>query len=499
MRFEICILRFFIMSYTRRVAYNTTIQIIGKVITTLISLFLVAALTRYLGVAGYGQYTTIFAFTQFFAVIADFGFFWFLVREISKPNAPQKKIVNNVLTFRTLIALFIFSLTFLIGFFIPQYHDIRYGIGIIAAASFWLTLNGTYVGIFQNRLRMDKAALTDVLGRLAILGGVFFLIGQGTDLNHILWAYFAGNMVNFFLSAYMGRIYVHFRPTFDFDYWREIFRETLPIFLVSVLALISFKIDTVMLSLMRSSIDVGIYGPPYKVVEILILLPGIFMGNVFPILTAYIYSKDLRLESAFQKSFDFLVVIAIPIVVGVIMTAQRIIRIVAGPEFVGIHTIPPVFGIPATSSFALQILIVAVGLAYLSHLFSYMIIALGKQTKMIVPNIIFVVFNVGLNLILIPKISYIGAAMVTILTEIIVVTIYWWLMRRYIDLKINIKTLLKVVLSGIILGLVLYFLRFLNLVYLVPIGIIVYIASLYLLKAVSKEMVVSLIRAEKGR
>lgn len=478
------------MSLTRKVAYNTTIQIIGKVITTLISLILVAALTRYLGVSGYGQYTIIFAFTQFFAVFADFGFFWFMVREISKPDADQEKIVSNVLTFRTIMAAGIFLVAFLLGLIIPQYHEIRFGIGIIAAASFWLTLNGTYVGIFQNRLRMDKAALTDVIGRAVIMAIVLYLIKIGANLNHLLWAYFFGNMVNFFLSAYIGRIYVHFRPTFDFPYWKEIFRETLPIFLVSVLALISFKIDTVMLSLMRSPEDVGIYGPPYKVIEILILLPGIFMGNVFPILTAYIYSKDLRLQSAFQKSFDFLVLAATPLVVGIIITAPRIIRIVAGPEFMTAHTISPVFGIPATSSFALQILIVAVGFAYLSHLFNYMIIALGKQTKMIIPNIIFVVFNVVLNLILIPKISYIGAAIVTVITEVIVVFLYWWLMRRFIDLKIHFKTLLKAVLSGIILGLVLYFLRFLNLWILIPLGIVIYLSFLWLFRGISRDLIV---------
>ena len=260
------------MSYTRRVAYNTTVQVVGKVITTLISLILVAALTRYLGVAGYGQYTTIFAFTQFFAVFADFGFFWFLVREISKPDADQEKIFNNVLTFRTLMAIGIFAVSFLIGLVIPQYHDIRLGIGIIAAASFWMTLNGTYVGIFQNRLRMDKAAITDILGRLAILGVVLFQIKAGASLNQILWAYFVGNAINFLASALLGRIYLKMRPAFDLDYWKKIFWEALPIFIVSMLGLVYFKIDTIMLSLLKTPEDVGIYGPPYKVVEILILM-----------------------------------------------------------------------------------------------------------------------------------------------------------------------------------------------------------------------------------
>lgn len=482
------------MSYTRRVAYNTIIQVVGKVITTIISLFLVAALTRYLGVSGYGQYTTIFAFTQFFAVFADFGFFWFLVREISKPDAPQEKIFNNVLTFRTLMALAIFALSFLIGLVIPQYHDIRLGILVIAASSFWMTLNGTYVGIFQNRLRMDKAALTDVLGRLFILGIVLWQIRAGATLNQILWAYFVGNAVNFFASAWMGKIYLKMRPAFDWGYWKKIFWEALPIFIVSMLGLIYFKIDTIMLSLLKTSEDVGIYGPPYKVVEILILFPAIFMGNVFPVVTHYIYSQDSRLQSAFQKAFDFLLITALPVVVGIIFVAQRVIRIVAGPEFVTAHTIPPVFGIPATSSFALQILIIAVGISFLSHLFGYLIIALGKQTKMILPNLFLVVFNVGLNLILIPRISYIGAAIVTVLTETFVVFLYWWVMHRHTELKIDFKILLKVLFAGIILALALYFLKFLSLWILIPLGALVYLASLWLVRGISKEMILNVVK-----
>lgn len=478
-----------IMSKTRKVASNTIVQIIGKVITTLISLVLVAALTRYLGVAGFGKFTTIFAYTQFFAVLADFGFFWFLVREIAKPEAETDKITNNVLTFRSLLALGFFGLAFLIGLFIPQYHDIRWGIGIIALASFWMTLNGTYVGIFQNKLRMDKAALTDILGRVVILGLVLMLIRESATLNQLLWVYFLGNLINFLLSAFLGRCYIKFRPAFDLALWRKIFWECLPISVVTILSIIYFKIDTVLLSLLKGPVDVGIYGPPYKVLEILILLPAIFMGNVFPILTRYIYEKDERVQSAFQKSFDFLVICALPIVVGIIFTAPKIIQIVAGQEFLTAATIPPVWGLNATSTLALQILIVAVGISFLSHLFGYLIIALGKQTKLIYPNLILVGFNILLNLILIPKISYIGAAIVTVLTEMLVIFLYFRVMRRYFPKKIHLGILLKVIFAGIILGLALKFLGFLSFWLLVPLGAIVYLASLWLVKGISKEMI----------
>jgi len=483
------------MSLTRKVAYNTIIQVVGKIITTLISLFLVVVLTRYLGVAGYGQYTTIFAYVGFAAVFADFGFFWILVREIAHPEADLNRATNNVLTLRFLIGIVIFSLASIIALFIPQYADFRVGIAIVAFASLWLALNSTYVGVFQNKLRMDKAVLTDILGRAIIVGLIFVLIKKGAGLNSFLWAFVAGNLINFLVSAWLGRIYVHFRLAFDFSYWKKIFWLALPMGIVLILGLIYFKIDTVMLSLMRSSEDVGIYGPPYKVLELLMFFPAIFMGNVFPIMARYIYTKDLRIHHALQKSFDFLVIVGLPVVLGVIFTSSRIIKLVAGQEFVTASTIPPVWGLPATSPTALQILVIAVGLSFISQMFSYVVIALGKQAKLIGPYIFLVVFNVGLNLILIPKISYIGAAMVTVLTETLVLLFSWWVAHKYIELKINFKITWQVFLAGLVLGIFLYFFaQYIHLLILIPLSAIIYLGALSLVGGVNKQMFLELIR-----
>jgi len=486
------------MSYTRKVFYNTAIQIIGKVATTVISLFLVAALTRYLGVSGYGQYTTIFAYIGFFAVFADFGFFWILVREIAQPEADINKATSNVLTLRTIIGIVIFGLASLIGLFIPQYADFRGGIAIIALASLFLALNSTYIGIFQNKHRMDKAVLTDVIGRIIIFVLTIYLIKLGLGLNLILWAYAIGNFINFILSAYLGKIYVNFRPAFDFTYWRKLFWLALPMAAVLILGTIYFKIDSVMLSLMRTSEDVGIYGPPYKVLEILLLFPSIFMGNVFPIVTRYIYTQDERLKNALQKVFDFLALAGLPIVLGIVFTAQRIIRIVAGQEFVTAHTIPPVWGLPATSVTVLQILVIGVVLAFFSSMFGYLMIALGKQSKLIIPNLVFVVFNIGLNLILIPKISYIGAALVTVLTEIVVITFYWWVLQGLLKVKYDLKILWKVTLASLILGLFLYFwANSFNLIILILLAMIIYLGVLWLLRGINKQMFLDLLPGRK--
>ena len=50
------------MNLTRRIAYNMGVQLFGKALITVLSLVLIGVITRTLGVAGYGQYTTAFSF-----------------------------------------------------------------------------------------------------------------------------------------------------------------------------------------------------------------------------------------------------------------------------------------------------------------------------------------------------------------------------------------------------------------------------------------------------
>lgn len=486
------------MSLTRKVFYNTIVQIVGKGVTAIISLFLVAALTRYLGVAGYGEYTTIFAYLSFFAVLADFGFFWILIREIANPETDINKATSNILTIRTLVGIVVFGLAYVVSFFIPQYASLRSGVGIAVFSLLFLALNSTYIGVFQNKLRMDKAAITDVLGRIIIFVLTLYFIRKGYGLNLILWAYAAGNIVNFLVSAWLGRIYVKVRPAFDMVYWKQIFVQTWPMAVVLILSLIYFRIDTLMLSLMKTSTDVGIYGPPYKVLEMLMLLPTMFMGNVFPIISLYIHTRDNRLSGAIQKSFDFLLIIAVPITLVIIFVAQPIIKLVAGNDFVIAQTVNPIFGIPATSVLALQILIIAVGFSFISHIFNYLIIALGKQSKLILPNIILVIFNIGLNFYLIPHYSYIGAAAATVLTEILVLTFTWWVARKNVELNLNLNIVWKTGLAGLAMFVSLFLMvPYINWILFSIIGSTIYIIILYLTGAINKDMFLSIIKREE--
>lgn len=446
-------------SYTKKIAYNTAAQMIGKVIGTTVAIATVAVLFRYLGVDGVGKYTTVFAFVAFFAVFADFGVQWTLVRELTV-NPDKDKVFKNIFTFRLLLALFIHTLAFAFVWFFAYPYDVKISVGVISLSWFFTTINSTLVGVFLNNYRLDISVTGENLSRVVIFVCIWFLTRAEMPFAAVLFAYPIGGVFNYLFNRTMVGRFARVGLGFDFKYWGDIIRQSVPIGLVLVFGYIYFKIDSLMLSLMKGMTDVGIYGTAYKILEVLQTIPSMFLGSAFPLITKYATTGDDKVVPAFQKQFDFLSLLAWPLVAGTFLLAEPIINFISGSrgaEFIGVSTVS-FLGQTATSVTCLKLLIFVVGLNFFVTLYSYMIVSLGRQKVMIIPTILFAAINIAINFVLIPHFSYIGAAIATIITEIIVLIIYIKSTVRFITLPIKFKTFRKIIFCTLIMGLSVYFL-----------------------------------------
>lgn len=474
--------------FKTKVALNTGVQILGRVITTIISLIAIAALTRYLGTSGFGLYTTIFAYVGILAVAADFGFYWIGLREISKDPRQKDRIFTNLLIFRTLLAIFVYGAGSLISLYFPYPSIIKVGIALISLAYFFQTLNSTFIAIFQINYRMDKAVLTDIVGRAVILALILFQIQQKLALEWILTSYIIANIINFLASFLLARPYFKFRLGFDFALWKYFFKETLPMGIILVLGIVYFRVDTLILSFLKSPTEVGIYGAPYKVIEIFLTLPAMFLGNVFPVITKNLLEDKEQFRRVFQTSFDFLMLSVGGLIAGALALALPIMALVAGKEFSESYTIS--FGAwPAHTGLILQILVLAVGLSYLINLLESTLVAAGYQYKLVIPKLSFLIFNVVLNLIFIPRYSYLAAAWITFLTEIVVIITASIILRRIIRLKLKWQTTSRVLLAAFLMYLTIRFCPLQNLIITIPLAILSYGIYLLIFRAVSLKQI----------
>jgi O-antigen/teichoic acid export membrane protein len=395
------------MSLTRKVAYNTTFQFIGKIVSTLIGVVIVGLITRHFGQAGYGQYTTALAFVQFFAVIVDLGLYLTLIQEISNPAVDEHKAIGNVFTIRLISALVFFVLAPLIALFFPYAPIVKQGIVLMSISFFFYTLAQVLIAIFQKNLRMDRIIVTEVIGRIAFLATVILTVVTNQGLLWIIFGNIVFNLIYFLIIFFLSRGYTTFHLEIDWPYWKKIWQRAWPIALTSLLTLVYFKADTVILSVFRSESEVGIYGATYKVLEIIGTFPHMFLGLVLPVLTtAYLTNNRERFKRIYQKVFDFFLIISIPLIVGASFLADRVMVLIAGPEFL-------------VSGAVLKILIWATAIIFFGSLFGYIILAIDKQKKMIPYYIITALLSLVLYFALIPEFSYWAAAGITVFIELL--------------------------------------------------------------------------------
>lgn len=480
------------MSLTKKVFFNTSAQVVGKIANTVLGLISVAVITRYLGVAGYGDYTTAFAYIMFFSVISDFGFFWVIVRKIAVGEKVEK-IIQNAQSLRLIFAGIVLAAALIIVGFLPYSYELKVAIIMVAISIMWSGQNSIYLALFQSKLRMDWTVIAETSGRIVSLGLVLLFIHLNLGFLYIIGAGLSATFLNYILNLIFSLQYSKFGFKFDKRFMKEIFLEALPIGIVTILSLIYFKIDTVLLSVIKESTDVGIYGTAYKILEILMALPIMFVGTIFPSLSEAFANKDHeRLGRLMRKSFDALAIGSLGVSTLFFAFARPIIAVVAGEDYLQTATVY-FRGQAISSDTVLRVLIIAVGINFFNSLFTNSLITFNRQKELIKPYIIATIFNVTANLILIPRYSYLAAAVTTVLTEALILLLCYRVVKRLSDVKLDFSTLKKSIIAGIIVLLVAYLGRNINFIITGTVALVCYILTLYVTKAFTKETLKSLV------
>jgi O-antigen/teichoic acid export membrane protein len=224
-----------------------------------------------------------------------------------------------------------------------------------------------------------------------------------------------------------------------------------------------------LLSWLKGPHAVGIYGVAYRLLEAIVAFPGFFYVSVFPLLAQGAARRDLdNVRYVAQRAFDLLVLAAVPVVLGTAMLAPQIVDALAGSKF----------GAAATP---LRIVIVGAGSMFVNGLFTYVLIAIGRQALLVWVTLATLTLNVALNLALIPLYSYTAAAAVATGSELLTLVLLLVLVRRLCDYVPRLGVSAKAALAGgvMVVGLAL---TPSNLALLVVVGAVLYSGVLLLLR-----------------
>ncbi|MDD5083857.1 MAG: flippase [Candidatus Moranbacteria bacterium] len=472
------------MALAGRIAYNVVFNAVAKVISTALALVAIGFITRYLGKDGFGNYATMLAFFAFFNAIGDLGLQSVTAREISREGAKESHIMSNVLTLRLAISLLILVLTPALAFFLPYSVDLKFAIIVAALAFVFSSVSMTLNGIFQKHLAMDKVATIELGGKLVQLSIIIIAVQKDLGFMTIALALLSYMMFNALAVFFISRNYFSFSFQCDWAYWKGFLKQSIPLGIASVIGFAYFKADTIMLSFLKSSADVGIYNVAYKVIENLIFFPAMVAGLVLPLLSRFIFTERAKFDLIANKTFKVFLVLVVPLVIGVFSLAPQIVGIIGGAGF-------------PESAAILRTLIFSLAFIFFGQFFNTIVVVSNLQGKLMNAFILAAIINISLNLLLIPRYSYTGAAFTSVLTEMVVVACSFLIVYRHTHYRPTITNLWSIALSGALMGLYLWFFSSLHLALLILGSIAIYLSSLWMTDAIEKEEILQVLAGSK--
>lgn len=493
------------MTVARKILSNTLAQIIGKGVSAVLSLIGVKIITYYLGAGSYGDYSYVYEFFALFAIIADFGLFTIAVREMSNDEENIPKILGNVLSLRVIIGLITFAGIITAGFLVPSHQgtQIPYAIMIAATASLLGLTNGIITSVLQQKYKMQYDAIIKVVGKaiqiayMFLTAFVFFTNNTHTGFYHLFWAGVISSAAMLVFSVIVVSKYTEIRFRIDKDLMKSLLKKAAPYGLALFLSNLYFRIDGVLIYNIKGATEVGLYAVAIRIREALALLPLFFMNAVLPTLTKFIKEKNESYKKVLQYTFDFQFMMSVPFLVGGLLLAIPIIYLVSTPEYVS-RFAEGVYG----SDVALQIILFSFVIGSINIIFNYTLIAIGKQAQLLWINGSCAIFNLVANLIFIPSYGFRGAAVATVASELLVLGLVFFTAKKHLPFEISLNRTFKTLISAMAMGLVILLIErpihnaigTYGTLILIVVGGLVYVASLFATKAVTKDLIKMVVR-----
>lgn len=391
-------------SLTVRLAANTLVQGAGILAGAAIGFFTFVAVTRGLGPEAFGDFTAAMAFLFIPVVIADLGLSTAVLREISATPSRTEPAMRASLPFRALFSAVVVVAAAAVGFALPLNERTTDAILIAAIGSFLTLMTLALLPVLQAQLRMHWAVAGNVTGRLVTLGATLGALELGLGFKSMVWAQVIGIAVTFAIHLVAVGRTVSLRPVIDPPYWRALFFGSLAIGLAIGLSQIYFRIDTLLLAMLRSSEEVGLYGAAYKFIELAQFAVAAVSVSLFPPLADFVARKDPRTRGLVQKGFDVLLAGGVFGTILMLLFPSEIITFTAGSAY-------------EDAAPALQLLAPYVLLAAVIAALWPVLLASGRDRALLATSLGVLVLNVALNLALIPPYGYKAAAVVSVLSE----------------------------------------------------------------------------------
>jgi len=463
------------VSVTKNTSYLTLSYVAQKVL----SFFYFVLVARAIGVEDLGKYTFALSFATIFAVFIDWGLTQGLITESAKEKGKIERFLGSILVTKLLFSVVVYGLVVL-TINVMNYPAITrhlvYVSGIIMLLD-QITL--TLWGVFRGQRNLKYEAVSVVINQSLILISGLIIIWLKLPLIYLLIPYVLGSSFSLIFSSVVCRkiLNVRFWQNCNFGNLKFIFKIAWPFALIAIFSRVYGYLDTVMLSKMVGDRAVGWYSVAMKIPFAFQFIPAALAAAIFPAFSYQFVHDKNQLKLTYERVMRFLTIIVLPIAVGIGVLARPIIEFFYGQEYL-------------PSVLSLQILMSSLFFVFINFPLGSLLNGCERQktnTKLVGLTMI---LNIILNLLLIPKFSFIGSSIAFLVCQIFLFAVSAWVAQKISSSNwvSGITVFAKTALSAAIMGLVIQLLiTKLNFVILIFIGAAVYCGVLLLLRGITRK------------
>lgn len=401
-------------------------------------------ISRVLQPEGVGLYNFYNSILTYITLLANAGISLYATKKIAqhRDDVPMRsKLTVEILLLHFMTTVCAYGLVIALNAFVPRIHENQLLFFVMSFSLIFgpLSVNWFFQAVEDFKYITIRSFVVKFISLILLL---VFVKTKEDVLNYAIVLLIANVGNNLFNIIHLRKyIFLH-----DIK-WRSLqilchLKPSLLLFILSIAVSIYVNLDTVMLGFMQTDVAVGYYSVAGRISHI-ILSVVTSMGVVLLPRFSYLHEshKYDEFNRLCRKSMDFIVGLSLPMVVGIVLMADPMIKIIFGVEYNESITV-------------LQLLSPIILFAGITNVLGIQILyPMGKEKLVIYSTIGAAVANLTMNMILIPIYSYNGAALATCVAEFIVLGLQMTLGKKYFPSGLFSRDMFDYLLATVLMGL----------------------------------------------
>jgi O-antigen/teichoic acid export membrane protein len=428
-------------STVQRVAKNTVILLAASIAAQALNFLFQILAARYLGVEDYGVLTYAVALTGILFIVFEMGLNVIITRELARDVGLTGKYIGNLSIMRLFLSILFFATVALYLYVTGFPGGTRVVVYLLTLSTIMNSFSLMIFSAFRAREIISYEAVYNLSTSCFLLLGALVVVSYKWGVAGFAAAFLIVNSVFLLYSITIFR-WKSAKVKFEIDwhFWKDSLKEAWPMGVMAIFVILYFRIDVVMLSLMKGDSAVGIYGISYRISEALTVFPSMLLYALFPVSSKFHETSRHHFEIIYQRAIKLMLIIALPSALSITLLAKPLVSALYGAEYI-------------ESAACLQVLIWAAAIMFITMALGNALVAANKQKITMLFAILSAILNIVLNALLIPAYSYIGASVATVVTEFMGLVFGFSLLYRY-GYKMGIARLIAAPLFGMSITLI---------------------------------------------